>query len=92
MNSVLRVPKQSEEAEFLRADRATSPSVRHFLRHNQGVSFRRSLEVLAEQERGENLPANRVPSIVLVAVAGMAARLCHRSSGDCFRLHARSSA
>src|SRR5437870_178074 len=26
------------------------------------MSFRRYLEVLAEQERGENLPANHVPS------------------------------
>jgi len=34
------------------------------------MSFRRYLEVLAEQERGENLPANHVPSTFLFAFAG----------------------
>ena len=68
---VLRVPNQSEEAEFLRAHRATSPSVRHFLHYyEEGMPFRRYLEVLAEQERGENLPANHVPSTFLFAFAG----------------------
>ena len=71
MDLVLRVPRQSEEAEFLRAHRATSPSVRHFLHYyEEGMSFRRYLEVLAEQERGENLPANHVPSTFLFAFAG----------------------
>jgi predicted acetyltransferase len=68
---VLRVPRLSEEAEFLRAHRAASPSVRHFLHYyEEGMSFRRYLEVLAEQERGENLPANHVPSTFLFAFAG----------------------
>jgi predicted acetyltransferase len=34
------------------------------------MSFRRYLEVLAERERGENLPANYVPSTFLFAFAG----------------------
>jgi predicted acetyltransferase len=34
------------------------------------MPFRRYLEVLAEQERGENLPANHVPSTFLFAFAG----------------------
>jgi predicted acetyltransferase len=68
---VLRVPRQSEEAEFLRAHRATSPSLPHFLHHyEEGMSFRRYLEVLAEHERGENLPADFVPSTFLFAFAG----------------------
>ena len=72
MDLVLRVPRESEQAEFLRAHRATSPSVRHFLHYyEEGMPFRRYLEVLAEQERGENLPANHVPSTFLFAfVAG----------------------
>jgi predicted acetyltransferase len=71
MDLVLRVPRQSEEAEFLRAHRATSPSVRHFLHYyEEGMSLRRYLEVLAERERGENLPANHVPSTFLFAFAG----------------------
>jgi len=71
MDLVLRVPRLSEEAEFLRAHRATSPSVRHFLHsYEEGMSFERYLEVLAEQERGESLPANHVPSTFLFAFAG----------------------
>src|SRR4029077_7424660 len=34
------------------------------------MSFRRYLEVLAEQERGENLPPNQVPATFLFAFAG----------------------
>lgn len=71
MDLVSRVPRQSEEAEFLLAHRATSPSVRHFLNYyEEGMSFRRYLEVLAEQERDENLPAHHVPSTFLFAFAG----------------------
>ena len=79
MDLVLRVPRQSEEAEFLRAHRATSPSVRNFLHYYEaGMPFRRYLEVLAEQERGENLSANQVPSTFLFAFAG--ARIVGRVS------------
>lgn len=71
MDLVLRVPTPSEEAEFLRTHRATSPSVRNFLHYyEEGMSFRRYLELLAEQERGERLPANHVPSTFLFAFAG----------------------
>jgi predicted acetyltransferase len=71
MDLVLRVPRQSEEAAFLRAHRATSPSAPNFLHYYaEGMSFRRYLEVLAEQERGENLPADHVPSTFLFAFAG----------------------
>lgn len=71
MDLVLRVPEPSEEAEFLRAHRATSPSVPHFLHYyEEGMSFGRYLEVLAERERGEHLPANHVPCTFLFAFAG----------------------
>jgi len=71
MDLVLRVPRQSEEAEFLRAHRATSPSVPNFLHYyEEGMAFPRYLEVLAERERGENLPASHVPSTFLFAFAG----------------------
>jgi predicted acetyltransferase len=71
MDLVLRVPRPSEEAELLRAHRATSPSVPNFLHYyEEGMSFRRYLEVLAERERGEHLPANHVPSTFLFAFAG----------------------
>jgi predicted acetyltransferase len=71
MDLVLRVPAQSEEAEFLRAHRATSPSVSNFLHYyEEGMSFARYLEVLAEQERGENLAADHVPETFLFAFAG----------------------
>jgi predicted acetyltransferase len=71
MDLVLRVPNQSEEAEFLRAHRATSPSVRNFLHYYEdGMSFRRYLEVLAERERGENLSPNQVAATFLFAFVG----------------------
>jgi predicted acetyltransferase len=71
MDLVLRVPRPSEEAELLRAHRATSPSVRQFLHYyEEGMSFARYLEVLAEQERGEHLTAHQVPSTFLFAFAG----------------------
>jgi predicted acetyltransferase len=71
MNLVLRVPEPSEEAEFLRAHRATSPSAPNFLHYyEEGMPFRRYLEVLSEQERGENLRADQVPSTFLFAFAG----------------------
>ena len=71
MDLVLRLPTESEEADFLRAHRATSPTVRHFLHYyEEGMSVRRYLEVLAEHERGENLPENHVPSTFLFAFAG----------------------
>jgi predicted acetyltransferase len=71
MDLVLRIPAPFEEAEFLRAHRATSPDVPHFLHdYEEGMSFGRYREVLAEHERGENLPADHVPSTFLFAFAG----------------------
>jgi predicted acetyltransferase len=71
MDLVLRVPGLSEEAEFLRAHRATTPSAPNFLHYyDEGMLFRQYLEVLADQERGENLPANHVPCTFLFAFAG----------------------
>jgi predicted acetyltransferase len=71
MALVLRVPWPSEEAEFLRAHRATSPSAPNFLHdYDEGMPFARYLEVLAERARGEHLPANHVPSTFLFAFAG----------------------
>jgi predicted acetyltransferase len=67
---ILRTPTEDEEEEFLRAHRATSPEVPHFLHYyEEGMPFRRYLEVLAEQERGVNLPPNHVPSTFLLAFA-----------------------
>jgi predicted acetyltransferase len=71
MDLVLRMPTQTDEAEFLRAHRATSPSVPNFLHYyEEGMTFGRYLEVLTERERGENLPPNHVPSTFLFAFAG----------------------
>ena len=68
---VLRLPGETEEAEFLRAHRATSPSVPSFLHYyEEGMPFRRYLEVLRERARGENLPPNHVASTFLFAFAG----------------------
>ena len=65
---VLRRPTQDEEEEFIRAHRATTPDVPNFLHHyTEGMSFRRYLEVLADQERGVNLAPNHVPSTFLFA-------------------------
>src|SRR5512132_350044 len=64
----LRLPRQDEEEEFMRAHRATSPEVPYFLHYyKEGMLFSRYLEVLAEQEKGVNLPPNHVPSTFLFA-------------------------
>ena len=67
----LRLPRQDEEEEFLSAHRATSPAVPYFLHYyKEGMSFSRYLDVLAEGERGANLPPNHVPSTFLFAFVG----------------------
>ena len=64
----LRLPREDEEEEVLRAHRATSPEVPSFLHYyKEGMLFRHYLEVLAEQEQGLNLPLNHVPSTFLFA-------------------------
>jgi predicted acetyltransferase len=68
---VLRVPRKDEEDEFLRAHRATSPEVPSFLHYyREGMPFGRFLEVLADQQRGVNLPPDHVPSTFLFAFVG----------------------
>jgi len=68
---ILRLPTQDEGEEFLRAHRATSPEVAYFLHYyEEGMLFSRYLEVLAQQERGANLPASHVPSTFLFAFVG----------------------
>ena len=68
---VLRRPRLDEEDEFMRAHRATSPDVPYFLHYYQeGMPFSRYIEVLAERERGVNLPPDHVPSTFLFAFNG----------------------
>ena len=67
----LRWPREDEEEEFLRAHRATSPEVPSFLHYYEdGMPFRRYLDLLAEQENGVNLPPNHVASTFLFAFVG----------------------
>jgi predicted acetyltransferase len=67
----LRLPREDEEEEFLRAHRATSPEVPYFLHfYKEGMPFSHYLEVLAEQQRGLNLAPNHVPSAFLFAFVG----------------------
>jgi predicted acetyltransferase len=76
----LRWPREDDEEEFLRAHRATSPDVPSFLHYyTEGMPFRRYLEVLAEQDRGINLPsAHHVPATFLFAFVG--SRIVGRAS------------
>ena len=68
---ILRVPREDEEEEFLRAHHATSPEIANFLHHYQvGMPLRRYLEVLDAHERGDNLPPDHVPSTFLFAFVG----------------------
>jgi predicted acetyltransferase len=76
---VLRLPREDEEQEFLRAHRATTPEVPNFLHYyEEGMPLARYLETLAEHARGENLPPNHVPSTFLFAFA--ASRIVGRVS------------
>ena len=91
MDLVLRLPTPSEEDELLRAHRATSPSVPNFLQYyEESMPFGRYLEVLAEQERGESLHANHVPSTFLFAFAGATivgrVAIRHRLTSDLERI------
>ena len=50
---VLRLPREDEEQEFLRAHKATTPGDPNFLHYYQeGMPLARYLEVLAEHARG----------------------------------------
>jgi predicted acetyltransferase len=67
----LRRLHEDEEAEFLRAHRATSPAHPNFLHHyRDGMDFRRYLEVLEAHEHGRDLPPGVVPTAFLFACAG----------------------
>lgn len=64
----LRLPRLEEEAEFLRAHRATTPDVPNFLHYyEEGMPFERYIEKLEQQARGENLLRGHVPSTFLFA-------------------------
>ena len=68
---VLRLPDETEQGELLRAHHATTPEVPFFLHYyKEGMTLRQYLDVLAEQERGDNLPSNHVPSTFLFAFVG----------------------
>jgi predicted acetyltransferase len=67
----LRLPRTSEEPEFLRAHHATSPDVPSFLHYyEEGMPFARYIEMLEQHARGEHLPSNHVPSTFLFAFDG----------------------
>jgi predicted acetyltransferase len=65
---ILRLPRDDEEDEFLRAHHAASPAYPSFLHYYQeGMLFGRYLEVLAEQARGIGVPPEHVPTTFLFA-------------------------
>ncbi|MFT3761381.1 MAG: GNAT family N-acetyltransferase [Pseudoxanthomonas sp.] len=76
----LRLPRLDEEAEFLRAHRATTPGYPTFLHyHDEGMPFAAYLQRLREQRLGIGLPTPRhVPSTFLFAFDG--ARIVGRVS------------
>jgi predicted acetyltransferase len=68
---ILRRPRIDEEAEFLRAHRATSPGWPTYLHfYEEGMPFGRYLERLDEQARGARLPPGHVPSTFLFGFRG----------------------
>ena len=65
---ILRPPELGDEAEVLRAHRATSPDYPYFLHHyEEGMPFARYLQILGSQEKGVDLPTRFVPSTFLFA-------------------------
>jgi predicted acetyltransferase len=67
----LRLPMEDEEHEFLLAHRATSPEVPSFLHdYKEGMPFRQYLELLADRDRGINVPPNHVAATFLFAYVG----------------------
>jgi len=68
---VLRLPRENEEDEFLRAHRAASPEYASFLHYyEEGMPFGPYLEMLAEQERGIGIPPGQVAPTFLFAFLG----------------------
>jgi len=71
MSLVLRWPSLDDEAELLRAHRATTPEVPNFLHYyEEGMPLERYRVVLERCARGEQLPPNHVPSTFLLAFEG----------------------
>lgn len=67
----LRLPTEHDEAELLRAHRATSADVPTFLHHyEEGMPLQRYLAVLAARRRGDALPPDQVASTFLLAFVG----------------------
>jgi predicted acetyltransferase len=67
----LRLPRLDEEAEILRANRATAFDVPNFLHYyEEGMPFADYLRVLTDQASGVNMPAGFVPSTFLFAFDG----------------------
>jgi predicted acetyltransferase len=68
---ILRLPREDEAPEFLRAHRATSPQDPSFLHfYEEGMSLAQYLNVLADCREGRNLPADAVPETFLFAFVG----------------------
>jgi predicted acetyltransferase len=68
---VLRLPREDEEQEFLRAHKATTPGFPSYLHHyEEGMPFGRYLQLLADHARGVNLPPNHLPSTFLFGFDG----------------------
>jgi predicted acetyltransferase/uncharacterized protein YndB with AHSA1/START domain len=67
----LRLPREDEEEEFLRAHRATSPGYPNFLHfYRDELPFGRYLRILEEQAQGIGVSPSYVPSTVLFAFEG----------------------
>lgn len=70
-NLVLRLPREDEAEEFLRAHRATSPDFPWFLHfYEEGMSVREYLDVLVKWRSGVGLPDWGVQETLLLAFAG----------------------
>jgi predicted acetyltransferase len=67
----LRLPREDEDQEFLRAHQATTPDVPSFLHYyEEGMPLARYLEILRQYARGEHLPPGQVPSTFLFGFVG----------------------
>jgi predicted acetyltransferase len=68
---ILRLPREDEAAELLRAYQATSPTDPSFLHfYRDGMPLAEYLNVLADMSEGKNLPAGWVPETFLFAFVG----------------------
>ena len=67
----LRLPREDEEEEVLRAHRATSPQLQSFLHYyEEGMPMSRYLSLLSAHERGANLSPDSVPETFMFAFVG----------------------